>query len=93
MLCPAKCKELGLRGVVEADETYVLESFKGQRVRGTWHVQNVNAYQSRLKQWLRRFNGVDSSYLANYLGWFRALDRQGSPAGESTWLLTLAAQV
>ena len=22
---------------------------KGQRVRGPWHVQNVNAYQSRLK--------------------------------------------
>ena len=29
--CPAKVKDLGMRGVVEADETYVLESFKGQR--------------------------------------------------------------
>ena len=187
--CRAKIKELAMRGVVEADETYVLESFKGQRqalshvgrpsrhrsgkarkrglsreqipilvlrartgqtadlglpaaadkvavkavmasavaadavlctdgsgllagvaqaldiehqsvnlskvqrVRGAWHVQNVNAYQSRLKQWLRRFNGVASSYLANYLGRFRALDRQGSTVREPTWLLTLAVHV
>ncbi|MDB5932788.1 MAG: transposase, partial [Massilia sp.] len=37
-------------------------------------VQNVNAYHSRFKQWLRRFNGVASRYLANYLGWRWALD-------------------
>jgi transposase-like protein len=30
--CPATIKDLAMRGVVEADETYVLESFKGQRV-------------------------------------------------------------
>jgi len=29
--CPAKVKDLAMRGIVEADETYVLESFKGQR--------------------------------------------------------------
>lgn len=41
---------------------------KGQRVRGAWHVQNVNAYHSRFKQWMRRFCGVATSYLPNYLG-------------------------
>ena len=66
---------------------------KGQRVRGAWHVQNVNAYQSRVKQWLRRFNGVASSYLANYLGWFRALDRRGPGTQDSAWLLALAVKV
>ena len=66
---------------------------KGQRVRGAWHVQNVNAYQSRLKKWLRRFNGVASSYLANYLGWFRALDRHGPNIREPAWLLTMAVNV
>ena len=66
---------------------------KGQRVRGAWHVQNVNAYQSRLKQWLRRFNGVASSYLANYLGWFRALDRRGPGTQDCAWLLTPAVKV
>jgi transposase-like protein len=66
---------------------------KGQRVRGAWHVQNVNAYQSRLKQWLRRFNGVATSYLANYLGWFRALDRQGSSVRQPASMLALAVNV
>ena len=48
----------------------------GRRVDGAWHVQNVNAYHSRLKGWVHRFRGVATRYLANYLGWFRALDRE-----------------
>jgi hypothetical protein len=42
----------------------------GVRVAGAGaiHVQNVNAYHSRFKQWLRRFHGVASNYLPNYLG-------------------------
>ena len=45
------------------------------RVRGPWHIQNVNNYHSRLKGWLHRFRGVATFYLSSYLGWFRALDR------------------
>ncbi|MGI5012466.1 MAG: IS1595 family transposase, partial [Janthinobacterium lividum] len=41
---------------------------------GAIHVQNVNAYHSRLRQWLSRFRGVASRYLPNYLGWRWALD-------------------
>jgi hypothetical protein len=53
----------------------------GVRVAGALHVQNVNAYHSRFKEWLRRFHGVASRYLPNYLGWRWALDggRIGSP--------------
>ncbi|MBS0290960.1 MAG: IS1595 family transposase [Proteobacteria bacterium] len=50
------------------------------RVRGPWHVQNVNAYVSRLRTWMRRFKGVATKYLDSYLGWFRMLDRF-APAG------------
>jgi transposase-like protein len=46
----------------------------GVRVAGALHVQNVNAYHGRFKQWLRRFHGVASRYLPNYLGWRWALD-------------------
>ena len=46
----------------------------GVRVKGAYHVQNVNAYHSRLHQWLDRFHGVATHYLPNYLGWRRALD-------------------
>jgi transposase-like protein len=38
------------------------------------HVQNVNGYASRLKKWMRRFNGVATEYLPLYLAWRRALD-------------------
>lgn len=47
----------------------------GIRVIGkVYHVQNVNAYGSRLKEWMIRFHGVATRYLANYLGWRRMLD-------------------
>jgi len=50
----------------------------GERVRrsneGAIHVQNVNAYHRRFREWLARFHGVASHRLPNYLGWHRALD-------------------
>ena len=39
-----------------------------------FHIQNVNAYHSRLKAWIRRFHGVSTKYLDHYLGWFRYMD-------------------
>jgi transposase-like protein len=49
---------------------------KGIRVvDGAFHIQNVNAYDSRLKQWMARFHGVATKYLENYLGWRRMIER------------------
>ena len=39
-----------------------------------FHIQNVNAYHSRLKQWIRRFHGVATKYLDHYLGWHRFME-------------------
>ena len=36
---------------------------------GIYHVQHVNGYHSRLKDFLRRFKGVATKYLNNYLVW------------------------
>jgi hypothetical protein len=50
-------------------------ALKDNRVyRGIFHIQNMNAYHSRLKRWIRHFNGVSSKYLDNYLTWFKFLD-------------------
>ena len=57
-------------------EHHAVNLSAGVRVDGAWHVQNVNAYHSRLKTWVRKFNGVATRYLENYLGWFRTLDRE-----------------
>lgn len=63
---------------------------RGVRVRGPWHVQNVNAYVSRLRGWMQRFKGVATKYLGSYLGWFRMLDRSG-PMGAQPALVLGAA--
>jgi transposase-like protein len=54
----------------------VINLSQGRRVRGAVHIQNVNAYHSRFKTWLRHFNGVATRYLENYLGWRWAIDKQ-----------------
>lgn len=49
---------------------------RGQRVvEGAFHIQNVNAYDSRLKGWMHRFHGVATKYLESYLGWRRLIER------------------
>ena len=40
------------------------------------HVQNVHRYHSLFKNWLLRFHGVASRYLAHYLGWIHELQRR-----------------
>jgi hypothetical protein len=55
-----------------------------------WHVQNVNAYHSRLKAWIRKFHGVATRYLKNYLGWFRALERDPTGAPKPAQWLAMA---
>ena len=50
------------------------------------HINNVNAYHSRLKQWLNRFNGVATKNLPNYLGWRRALEAWGDKLEPPNWI-------
>ncbi len=45
-----------------------------------FHLNNVNAYHGRLKEWLRRFYGVATQNLPNYLGWRRTLEALGQNA-------------
>ena len=48
---------------------------KGKRVvKDIYHIQNVNNFHSRLKQWMMRFNGVSTKYLQNYMNWFALLE-------------------
>ncbi len=52
----------------------ILNARRGVHKHGIYHLNNVNAYHSRLKQWLRPFNGVSTKYLPNYLVWFQRYD-------------------
>jgi transposase-like protein len=55
-------------------EHYRFKSDGTERVKGLYHIQNVNNYHSRLKGWMQRFNGVATKYLDHYLSWFHFLD-------------------
>jgi transposase-like protein len=56
------------------------------------HINNVNAYHSRLKEWLRRFHGVATGNLPNYLGWRRALEASHEPVSPQSWMLAALGQ-
>jgi len=71
-------------------EHHAINVSAGQHAVGAWHINNVNGHHSRLKAWLRRFNGVASSYLHHYLGWFRALERFRPKGLQPPRLLALA---
>ena len=40
-----------------------------------FYIQNVNIYRSRLKGWRVHFHGAATTYLVNYPGWRRMLER------------------
>ena len=63
----------------------------GIRVQGAAHVQNVNAYHSRLRQWLGPFHGVATRFLPNYLGWRWILDAGRIRSPETLLKATLGA--
>lgn len=63
----------------------------GERVRDkVFHIQNVNAYDSRLKAWMRPFNGVATRYLHNYLGWRRMIENLAETINPTAILIKCA---
>jgi transposase-like protein len=58
---------------------------KGIRVKdGVYHIQNVNAFHARFKEFMRPFRGPGTRYLPLYIGWMLLrdqpdLDTDGSP--------------
>ena len=52
-----------------------------------FHLNNVNGYHGRLKEWLRRFHGVATKNLPNYLGWRRTLEALGNTACPAAFIL------
>ena len=57
------CRELSITHVR-------LVAARRERVKqGAFHIQNVNAFASNLKIWMRKFRGVATKHLQKYLNW------------------------
>lgn len=55
----------------------VVRNRQDDRVTGAFHIQHVNGYHRRLKEWMEQLHGVATYYLRNYLDWCRMLERYG----------------
>ena len=64
--------------IVGLDHVYVVDDI--------FHIQNINAYISRLKNWMVRFNGVATKYLENYLGWRRMIENKNMKVSPEYYL-------
>jgi transposase-like protein len=49
-------------------------------IKKIYHIQNANAFHSRLKNLIDRFKGVATKFLDNYLTWFRFIDAHAKEA-------------
>jgi transposase-like protein len=56
-----------------------LNQSAGERIRGELHIQTVNSRHEQLKTFFRRFRGMATKYIPNYLNWFHL-----SPLQEAT---------
>jgi len=55
-----------------------------------FHINNVNAYHSRLKEWMRRFHDVATENLPNYLSWRRTIEALSSASRPNAWIMGAA---
>lgn len=46
---------------------------RGKHKEGIYHIQHINSFHSKLKEWMYKFHGVATKYLANYMYWFKWL--------------------
>lgn len=44
---------------------------RGRHKEDIYHIQHINSLHSNLKGWMRRFNGVATKYLSNYMKWYK----------------------
>jgi len=55
-----------------------------------FHINNVNAYHGRLKEWMRRFHGVATENLPTYLSWRRTLEALDNNSDPNAWIMAAA---
>ena len=62
------------------------------RRRRDLHINNVNAYHGRLKEWMRRFHGVATKNLPSYLSWRRTIEALSTNSVPDAWIMGAAGK-
>lgn len=62
-------KEKGYRPYAKKHELSLVQLDSGKSKKGIFHIQYINSYHSRLKDFVGRFKGVSTKYLNNYIVW------------------------
>ena len=55
-----------------------------------FHINNVNAYHGRFKEWMRRFHGVATDNLPSYLSWRRTIEAFSTASLPEAWIMGAA---
>lgn len=69
----------------------------GKHSDGIFNLSSINSLHSRFKTWIRKFNGVSTKFLPNYLTWFKWLEKtkgmKEAVRPEQMWNDAMAKQV
>ena len=63
-------KEKSYRNFSEDIGLPLIQLDTGKSIKGIYHIQHINNYHKRLKDFMKPFNGVATKYLNNYLVWY-----------------------
>jgi hypothetical protein len=77
------CRKTGIEHVI-------VKSSDGERRHGPYHIQHINSYHSRLRNFIiGRFHGVATKYLDHYLAWSQELEKKVIPSSSRLLLIAI----
>ena len=79
--------ERAYRRFSEESGVMLVQMETGQRTKEGFNIQRINAYHSRIKEFVRHFHGVSTKYLNNYLAWYNLLFSPSKSMGDTEHLL------
>lgn len=75
----------GITEELDVDHKRLIELDNQRVIDGVYHIQTLNNYMKRWKGWLKRFNGIGTGYIENYLSWFRFME-DNKEYSDQTWI-------
>ncbi len=75
----------GIADELDIDHKRLIGLDNQRVIDGIYHIQTLNNYMKRWKGWLKRFNGIGTAYIENYLSWFRFMEGN-KEYSDQTWI-------